>query len=186
MIHQSIKKLVTYALERGLISPVDRVWATNRLLEALKLNEYLEPAEEYTNVDLEQTLSELLDCAAAHGLIEDNTTACRDLFDTMLMGLLTPAPREVTDMFSALYAQSPEAATEYYYKLSRDTDYIRTYRVKKDLRWVYPSEFGDLDITVNLSKPEKDPKAIAAARSAKKARIRNARSAARMKAMLDI
>ena len=168
MIHQSIKKLVTYALERGLISPVDRVWATNRLLEALKLNEYLEPAEEYTNVDLEQTLSELLDYAAAHGLIEDNTTACRDLFDTMLMGLLTPAPREVTDMFSALYAQSPEAATEYYYKLSRDTDYIRTYRVKKDLRWVYPSEFGDLDITVNLSKPEKDPKAIAAARSAKK------------------
>ena len=127
MIHQSIKKLVTYALERGLISPVDRVWATNRLLEALKLNEYLEPAEEYTNVDLEQTLSELLDYAAAHGLIEDNTTACRDLFDTMLMGLLTPAPREVTDMFSALYAQSPEAATEYYYKLSRDTDYTVSY-----------------------------------------------------------
>lgn len=168
MIDQSIKKLVTYALERGLIAPVDRVWATNRLLEALKISEYSEPEENYTNVDLEETLGELLDYAAAQGLIEENTTVCRDLFDTMLMGLLTPAPREVTDLFTALYSQSPEAATEYYYKLSRDTDYIRTYRVKKDLRWVYKSEFGDLDITVNLSKPEKDPKAIAAARNAKK------------------
>lgn len=168
MIDQSIKKLVTYALERCLIAPVDRVWATNRLLEALKISEYSEPEENYTNVDLEETLGELLDYAAAQGLIEENTTVCRDLFDTMLMGLLTPAPREVTDLFTALYSQSPEAATEYYYKLSQDTDYIRTYRVKKDLRWIYKSEFGDLDITVNLSKPEKDPKAIAAARNAKK------------------
>ena len=134
MIDQSIKKLVTYALERGLIAPVDRVWATNRLLEALKISEYSEPEENYTNVDLEETLGELLDYAAAQGLIEENTSLCRDLFDTMLMGLLTPAPREVTDLFTALYSQSPEAATEYYYKLSQDTDYIRTYRVKKDLR----------------------------------------------------
>ena len=98
----------------------------------------------------------------------ENTTLYRDLFDTKLMGLLTPAPHEVIDTFTALYSESPEAATDYYYKLSRDTDYIRTYRVKKDLRWVYKSEFGDLDITVNLSKPEKDPKAIAAARNAAK------------------
>ncbi|MBQ5390634.1 MAG: UDP-glucose--hexose-1-phosphate uridylyltransferase, partial [Clostridia bacterium] len=168
MIFDSIKKLVTYAEEHFLIAPVDRVWATNRILEALDMQEYIEPATEYTDVDLEETLAELLDYAAEKGLIEDNTTAYRDLFDTKLMGLLTPAPREVIDMFTALYSESPEAATDYYYKLSRDTDYIRTYRVKKDLRWVYESDFGALDITVNLSKPEKDPKAIAAARNAVK------------------
>ena len=168
MIYDSIKKLVTYALEHYLIHPVDRTWATNRILEALHLDEYVEPETEFSDVDLEETLAELLDFAAANGLIEENTTVYRDLFDTKLMGLLTPAPHEVIDTFTALYASSPEAATDYYYKLSRDTDYIRTYRVKKDLRWVYKSEFGDLDITVNLSKPEKDPKAIAAARNAVK------------------
>ncbi len=168
MIFDSIKKLVTYAEEHFLIAPVDRVWATNRILEALAITEYAEPEAEYKDVDLESTLSELLDYAAEKGLIEDNTTAYRDLFDTKLMGLLTPAPREVIDMFTALYGESPEAATDYYYKLSRDTDYIRTYRVKKDLRWKYACDFGELDITVNLSKPEKDPKAIAAARNAAK------------------
>ena len=168
MIYDSIKKLVTYALEHYLIHPVDRTWATNRILEALHLSEYVEPETEFSDVDLEETLAELLDFAAANGLIEENTTVYRDLFDTKLMGLLTPAPHEVIDTFTALYSQSPEAATDYYYKLSRDTDYIRTYRVKKDLRWVYKSDFGDLDITVNLSKPEKDPKAIAAARNAAK------------------
>ncbi|MBE6679171.1 MAG: UDP-glucose--hexose-1-phosphate uridylyltransferase [Ruminococcaceae bacterium] len=168
MIFDSIKKLVTYAEEKFLITPVDRAWATNRILEALNLQEYIEPETEYSDVDIEETLGELLDYAAENGLIEENSVAYRDLFDTKLMGLLTPAPREVIDMFTALYAESPEAATDYYYKLSRDTDYIRTYRVKKDLRWVYASEFGDLDITVNLSKPEKDPKAIAAARNAVK------------------
>ncbi|MBQ4598696.1 MAG: UDP-glucose--hexose-1-phosphate uridylyltransferase [Clostridia bacterium] len=168
MIYDSIKKLITYAEEHFLISPVDHVWATNRILEALNIREYVEPTTNFSDVDLEETLAELLDYAAANGLIEDNTTAYRDLFDTKLMGLLTPAPHEVIDMFTALYSESPEAATDYYYKLSRDTDYIRTYRVKKDLRWVYASEFGDLDITINLSKPEKDPKAIAAARNAAK------------------
>ena len=168
MIYDSIKKLVTYAVEHYLIHPVDRTFATNRILEALHLDEYVEPETAFSDVDLEETLAELLDYAAANGLIEENTTVYRDLFDTKLMGLLTPAPHEVIDTFTALYASSPEAATDYYYKLSRDTDYIRTYRVKKDLRWVYKSEFGDLDITVNLSKPEKDPKAIAAARNAAK------------------
>ncbi len=168
MIYDSIKKLVTYATEHYLIHPVDCTWATNRILEALHLDEYVEPETAFSDVDLEETLAELLDYAAANGLIEENTTLYRDLFDTKLMGLLTPAPHEVIDTFTALYSESPEAATDYYYKLSRDTDYIRTYRVKKDLRWVYKSEFGDLDITVNLSKPEKDPKAIAAARNAAK------------------
>ena len=167
MIYESIKKLITYASEHYLILPVDRVWATNRLLEALHLDEYVEPEEEYTNVELEPTLKEILDYAAQAGIIE-NSIAYRDLFDTKLMGLLTPAPHEVIDTFTALYAESPEAATDYYYKLSRDTDYIRTYRVKKDLRWKYASPFGELDITINLSKPEKDPKAIAAARNSVK------------------
>lgn len=166
MIFDSIKKLVSYAEENSLITPIDRTWATNRILEALDIQEYIEPKTEYSEVDLESTLAELLDYAAEKGLIEENTTLYRDLFDTKLMGLLTPAPREVAEMFTVLYSESPEAATDYYYKLSRDTDYIRAYRVKKDLRWVYGSEFGDLDITVNLSKPEKDPKAIAAARNA--------------------
>ncbi|MBR5539183.1 MAG: UDP-glucose--hexose-1-phosphate uridylyltransferase [Clostridia bacterium] len=168
MIFDSIKKLVTYAEENFLITPIDRVWATNRILEALDIQEYIEPETEYSDVDLENTLCELLDYAAEKGLIEENSVAYRDLFDTKLMGLLTPAPREVVDTFTALYSQSPEDATDYYYKLSRDTDYIRTYRVKKDLRWKYESDFGELDITVNLSKPEKDPKAIAAARNAAK------------------
>nr|MBQ5811190.1 UDP-glucose--hexose-1-phosphate uridylyltransferase [Clostridia bacterium] len=166
MIFESIKKLVCYAEEKFLISPVDRTWATNRILEALEIDEYIEPEEEYFDVDLESTLAEILDYAAEKGLIKENTVTYRDLFDTKLMGLLTPAPREVVDMFTALYGSSPEDATDYYYKLSEDTDYIRTYRVNKDLRWKYESDFGELDITVNLSKPEKDPKAIAAAKNA--------------------
>ena len=166
MIYESIKKLVTYALEKELIEPLDRVWATNRILEALKLDEYEEPAEEYTDVGLESTLAELLDYAAGKGLCGDSTVY-RDLFDTKLMGLLTPPPSAVNKRFAEEYAKSPEAATEYYYRLSRDSDYIRTYRVAKDMRWKTATEYGELDITINLSKPEKDPKAIAAAKNAK-------------------
>ncbi|WP_295210750.1 UDP-glucose--hexose-1-phosphate uridylyltransferase [Ruminococcus sp.] len=167
MIFDSIKKLVTYGLESGLIKESDRVYATNRLLEALGLEEYEEPSEEFKDVDLESTLKELLDYAVEKGLTE-NSVVYRDLFDTKLMGLLTPRPSEVDTMFWGLYDhQSPKAATEYFYKLSQDTDYIRRYRVKKDMRWIAPTEYGDLDITINLSKPEKDPKAIAAAKLAK-------------------
>ncbi|MCR5121272.1 MAG: UDP-glucose--hexose-1-phosphate uridylyltransferase [Ruminococcus sp.] len=166
MIYESIKKLVTYALEKGLIEPLDRVWATNRILEALCLDEYEEPDEVFENIDLESTLAEILEYAVGKGLCE-NSTVCRDLFDTKLMGLLTPPPSAVNKRFEELYAQSPEAATDYFYRFSRDTDYIRTYRVAKDMRWKTATEYGDLDITINLSKPEKDPKAIAAAKNAK-------------------
>ncbi|MBR6101402.1 MAG: UDP-glucose--hexose-1-phosphate uridylyltransferase [Ruminococcus sp.] len=165
MIFESIKKLVTYGLETGLIAPEDKVWATNRLLEALALDAYEEPAEEYREVDLESTLGELLDFACEKGLCEDNVT-CRDLFDTKLMGLLTPRPSEVTKRFSELYQSSPSEATDWFYKLSQDSDYIRRYRIKKDMHWLAPTEYGDIDITINLSKPEKDPKAIAAAKNA--------------------
>ena len=168
MIDQSIKKLITYALEAGLITEDDRVWAVNRIIEALGLEEYNEPAEEYSNVDLESTLRELLDYACEKGLCEDSVVY-RDLFDTKLMGLLTPRPSEVISSFREKYASSPKEATDWFYKLSQDTDYIRRYRIKKDMRWLAPTEYGELDITINLSKPEKDPKAIAAAKNAKQA-----------------
>ena len=166
MINESIKKLVTYGLETGLISESDRVYCINRLLEALGLDNYEEPAESFSGIDLESTLKELLDYACEKGLCE-NSTVYRDLFDTKLMGLLTPRPSEVDREFSEHYKQSPVSATDYFYKLSQDTDYIRRYRIKKDMRWISETEYGELDITINLSKPEKDPKAIAVAKNAK-------------------
>ncbi len=166
MIYESIKKLVTYGLKTQLIAPSDRVYAVNRLLEILHLDEYIEPGAEYENVDLESTLAELLDYACENGLCE-NSVVYRDLFDTKLMGALTPRPSEVELEFFTLYDRSPKEATDYFYKFSQDTDYIRRYRIKKDVRWLAPTEYGELDITINLSKPEKDPKAIAAAKNAK-------------------
>lgn len=167
MIYDSIKKLVTYGLETDLISQSDKVYTTNRILEALDLEEYEEPETKYSDIDLESTLAEILDYACEKGICE-NSVAYRDLFDTKLMGLLTPRPSEVDNVFWGIYNnQSPEKATDYFYKFSQDTDYIRRCRIKKDMRWKSETEYGDLDITINLSKPEKDPKAIAAAKLAK-------------------
>ncbi len=164
MINTSIKKLVSYGLECGLIEPADAVYTTNRILEILDLDEYTEPEGECVCESLEETLKEILDFAAEKGLIENDITN-RDLFDTKLMAALLPRPSEVIDTFNCLYNElSPEAATDYYYKLSCDSDYIRRYRIVKDLKWKTETKYGELDITVNLSKPEKDPKAIAAAK----------------------
>lgn len=163
-IETCIDSLIAYALSCGLAQPEDQMVLRNRLLEALKLDEY-RPAGEPQMDHLEAILAGILDYACANGLCENNITA-RDLFDTKMMGLLTPMPREVIAAFRERFAQSPEAATDYYYKLSCDTDYIRRYRIARDMRWKYDSEYGALDITINLSKPEKDPKAIAAARNA--------------------
>ena len=167
MIDKSIRKLVCYGLEKGLFTKRDEVYVTNRLLEILELDEY-DCSENFSDVCLEETLAELLDYAVSKGLTEDSVVY-RDLFDTKLMGALMPRPSEVTDKFNELYAVSPKAATDYFYKLSQDSDYIRRYRVKKDIKWVTATEYGDLDITINLSKPEKDPKAIAAAKNAPQA-----------------
>ena len=166
MIFNSIKKLVTYGLETGLITEEDRIFTTNELLELLNLDEYEEPEETYTDVELESTLAEILDYACENGLLEDSIVY-RDLFDTRIMGLLTPRPHEVIRTFQELYAKSPKEATDAYYKFSQDTDYIRRYRIARDRKWVTSTPYGELDITINLSKPEKDPKAIAAAKAAK-------------------
>ena len=157
-----IDALVNYALERGLIQEGDEIWAYNRLLEVLGLDEAQgEPVE----AELAEILDKLTDDAVRRGLIDDNITA-RDLFDTRLMGAILPPPHEVRAIFEGLRADYPEAATDWYYRFSCDSNYIRRDRIQKDLKWVYPCEYGDLDITVNLSKPEKDPRAIAAAKLA--------------------
>ncbi len=163
-IETYIDSLVSYAMNRGLAEPEDHQVLTNRLLELLGLDAYT-PSQEPQSEDLEEILKNLLDYACQKGLCEDNVVA-RDLFDTKLMGALTPMPREVIKKFRELYTQSPEAATDWYYRFSCDTDYIRRYRIAKDMRWKYESDYGEIDITINLSKPEKDPKAIAAAKNA--------------------
>ena len=158
-----IASLVRYGLDRGLIAEDDRIYAVNRLLEALSLDEYT--PEDALELPLEEILRGLLDDAVARGICGDDVTS-RDLMDTRLMGVLTPPPHEVRARFAELYAQSPREATDWYYRFSQDNDYIRRYRIEKDIRWRTATEYGDLVITINLSKPEKDPKAIAAARNA--------------------
>ncbi|MBR6726918.1 MAG: UDP-glucose--hexose-1-phosphate uridylyltransferase [Clostridia bacterium] len=164
-ICHNIKELVAYAADCGLIEEADRAYATNNLLTALKLSDYVDDGTAVAGRPLEEILRDMLDYAFENGLIEGNTVVYRDLFDTALMGCLTPRPSEVIAKFHTLYKESPVKATDYFYDLARNSDYIRSYRVKKDLKWVYTDkDYGDIDITVNLSKPEKDPKAIAAAK----------------------
>ena len=166
MLSTSIKKLITYGLESGLLPENEVYYATNLLLDCFHEEYYEETDETFANVDLESTLAELLDEAVRRGIIEDGI-ASRDLFDTRLMNCLTPRPAQVQQTFWSLYEKSPKEATDWFYKFSQDTDYIRRYRAKKDLRWKVATEYGDIDITINLAKPEKDPKAIAAAGKAK-------------------
>ena len=163
MINQAIADLVEYALDTGLVEEADRVWAVNGLLEDLGLSDWEEVPGRAR--PLEEILGEILDWAVAQGRIEDGTTS-RDLFDTKLMGRLTPRPSQVRAAFAEKYARSPEEATDWYYQFSQNTDYIRRYRVARDQKWIARTDYGDLEITINLSKPEKDPRAIAAARSA--------------------
>ena len=163
MINTYIASLVQYGLRTGLIDSADQTYITNQILQLMELDSY-EPAAP-VKIQLNEILAGFLKDAVDRGLCDDNITA-KDLFDTKLMGILTPLPREVRAKFRMLYEESPEKATDWFYKFSQDTDYIRRYRIEKDVRWKTSTEYGNLDITINLSKPEKDPRAIAAAKAA--------------------
>lgn len=165
-IFEAIKSLVNYAINNQMIEKEDEIWATNQICEALSIDTY-EECEAKEN-DLEKILAVILDYAVSNGLCEDSVVY-RDLFDTKIMGLITPRPSYVINKFNSLYEKSPKCATDFYYKLSQDSNYIRRYRIKNDLKWITKTEYGDIDITINLSKPEKDPKAIAAALKMKSA-----------------
>ncbi len=177
---EAVSKLVAYGVKTGLIEREDIIYIVNSILIELGLDatdieaadvealvEKVPSDEKELSSYLESILKELCDFAAEKGLIESDSVVYRDLFDTKLMGVMTERPSAVIKKFKEEYAKSPEAATEYYYNFSKNTDYIRRYRIAKDMKWIAPTEYGDLDITINLSKPEKDPKAIAAARNAK-------------------
>ena len=164
-LYKNIKKLVEYGIQTGLTTECERIYTTNLLLDLFHEDSYEEVEINPSELVLEEILKELLDEACQRGIIEDSITY-RDLFDTKLMNCLMPRPAQIQERFWKAYAVSPEQATEFYYKLSQDSDYIRRYRIKKDMKWTVDTKYGTLDITINLSKPEKDPKAIAAARNA--------------------
>lgn len=166
MLQESIKKLVQYGIDTGLTEECERAYVTNLVLDVMQEDEYTNPECDLSNIVLEDVLADLLDEAVAKGLIEDSVVY-RDLFDTRLMNCLCPRPATVQKTFWEEYEKSPQDATDYFFNLSRNSDYIRTYRVKKDKKWTVDTDYGTLDITINLSKPEKDPKAIAAAKNAK-------------------
>lgn len=159
-IYAAVDSLLGYAENCGLLDALDETFARNSLLAELKLESYEKQAEHYEFPDC---LNLLCDYAAETGLISE-TIAERDLFDTKLMGVLTPRPSEVIHKFRSLYAESPKAATDYFYKLSQDCNYIRRDRIAKDEHWTAETKYGELEISINLSKPEKDPRDIAAAK----------------------
>lgn len=166
MLDKAIKKLVEYGVQSGLTPECERIYTTNLLLELFQKDDYEDVSIDGETLELEEILKELLDEACQRGIIEDSIVY-RDLFDTKLMNCLVPRPAQVQETFAKKYQTSPKEATDYYYKLSQDSDYIRRYRVCKDRKWKVNSPYGEIDITINLSKPEKDPKAIAAAKNAK-------------------
>lgn len=155
-----IGELAEYGVKTGLIPESERNYAINLLLDIFHEDAY--EANETKGEELEDILKGLLDIAVDKGLIEDSIVN-RDLFDTRLMNTITPRPGEVIRKYQELFARSPKDATDWFYKFCGDSDYIRRYRAKKDVKWTVDTDFGVLDITINLAKPEKDPKAIAAA-----------------------
>ena len=165
MVNEAIRQLVEYGLEKELIHPADAIYARNQILLVMQLNEYAD-GQVVPSRKLHEILEVLTEDSVRRGVCEDNGTA-RELFDTKLMGCLTPRPSEVQWMFADRYDRlGAEAATDWYYQFSQDTNYIRRNAIAKDVKWVTSTSCGDLDITINLSKPEKDPRAIAAAKNA--------------------
>ncbi len=165
MADNAVSGLVSYALKKGLIELCEQQWAVNTILDVLKIDGFEGTVECNEDRDLASILDELLDDAFARGVLEENSVVYRDLLDTELMGRLTPRPAQVIRRFNELYEKNPEMATDWYYRFSQDTNYIRRDRIARDVQWKTLTEYGELDITINLSKPEKDPKAIAAARN---------------------
>lgn len=165
MSDAAIKKLVCYGVQTGLLPESEAIYATNLLLDLLKQDSIEEgelSEEEKASLHLPQILDELLNTAVERGIIEDSITF-RDLFDAKLMNALMPRPAQVQDRFDRLFQESPKAATNWFYDFSQNSNYIRKDRIIKDERWTSDSPYGELEISINLSKPEKDPKAIAAA-----------------------
>ncbi len=167
-IFKELKRLLEYGKAQGLMQMEDEIYVRNKLLEILGLDNYEEPeAQEEAPGRLQPILDNILDYACQKSILTDNTITYRDLLDTKIMDCLLPRPSEVIKRFDAAYEGAPKQATDYYYAFSKASNYIRTDRTEKDLRWKAATEFGELDITVNLAKPEKDPKAIAAAKHIK-------------------
>lgn len=165
MIFENIDKLVSYGILTGLITKADKDYVTNRLLTKLSLDTYEKTEAECKDIsELDGILNEICDYAAENGLLQNNSIVYRDIFDTEIMDTLTPFPSTVISEFKRRYENSPKEATDYFYKLSCDSNYIRRERIKKDIKWTVDSEYGEIEITINRSKPEKDPKAIAAAK----------------------
>ena len=165
MIYRAINGLIRHAIEADLITDDDIFVVRNQLMDILKLTDWND--KEPLTGNIEELLEPLIDYAVKAGIIED-TSVQRDLFDTRVMGVFTPMPREVNATFQRKYSASPSAATEWYYAFSKSLNYVRAERIAKDLKWTYESEYGTLDITINRSKPEKDPRDIAAAKLQKK------------------
>lgn len=161
-----ISELVSYGMLNGLIAEDDRVYVINRLLELFDKKDFVWSDEQVRPIHL--ILEDMMNYAIEQGIMEDDTITTKDLFDTKVMGLITPMPSQVREKFQRLYSKSPKFATDYYYKLSQDTNYIRRDRIEKDEKWTTDTEYGQIDITINLSKPEKDPRDIAKAATAKK------------------
>jgi UDPglucose--hexose-1-phosphate uridylyltransferase len=166
-IQKEIKKLASYALEKNLISKEEYSYSINLVLDILNLDEFQDDGKNYPDVNLEESLSNILDYCYEKGILKKNSVAYRDLLDTKIMNCFTPRPKEVITQFNNLYKESPKQATDYFYQLSLNSDYIREYRIKKDLGWKTDTPYGEIDITINLSKPEKDPKTIATAKTIK-------------------
>ena len=167
MINTYITELVNYGISKGLVDELDHVYVTNRLIGFFGLDEYTAPEEVPASRELHLILEDMMSWAYSNGVMKSDTTAGKDLFDTAVMGVITPPPSAVIRRFKELCNKSSKDATDWYYAFSKATNYIRTDRIAKDVKWVTPTEFGDIDITINLSKPEKDPRDIAAAGKAK-------------------
>ena len=167
MINTYITELVNYGIRNGLIDELDRVYSINRLVELMEFDEYIAPETVPSERPLNLILEDMMSWALDHGIMKSDTIACKDLFDTKIMGTITPPPSVVINMFNRLCGTSPKVATAWYYNFSKVTNYIRVDRIARDVKWTAPTEYGDIDITINLSKPEKDPRDIAAAGKAK-------------------